>query len=393
VSNSQPAKPSPLRHNDWVRDVLECLLMVSFAGLLSAQDPERGKIADKVICSGNGDVSYALYLPSNYSGDRALPILYCMDPLARGGVPVERFAKAAEAEGFVVVGSNNSRNGPITPVREAISAMVADTRERFHLEPKRTYVAGFSGGSRVALSWAMNGQVAGVIACGAAFGPTTPKGARFYVYEAAGVDDFNYHELHQMSLELARAGAPNRFSEFQAGHEWLPEDLALDALQFFNGKVPARPAVESKQEKNEFVGYEHWKFDLAEADAVKRAAMIKDLRKSADRTNDNQERRVARRVLAGTFIGSVEAARQFAEDKQYDAAVRAWETAALVRPDEPGVWYSLAVASAAAGDRKKALRSLEEAASKGFSDWPKADAEPSLTAIRTDKRYKALAGK
>ncbi len=328
-----------------------------FAGLLSAQD--SGKIIDKVVCSGNADVSYALYLPSNFSRDRAWPILYCLDPLARGRVPVERFAKAAEAEGFIVAGSNNSRNGPMAPVREAISAMVADTRERFRLDPKRAYAAGFSGGSRVALSWATGGQVAGVIACGAAFGPTTPKGARFPVYEAAGVDDFNYHELHQMSLELARAGVPNRFSDFPAGHEWLPEDLALDALQFFNGKVLARPAVESKQEKNEFLSYEHWKFELAEADALRRAAIIQDLRKSADRTADDRERRVARRMLAGTFIGAIEAARQFAEDKQYDAAIRAWETAALVRPDDPGVWQSLAMAAAAAGDRKKERRSLE----------------------------------
>jgi pimeloyl-ACP methyl ester carboxylesterase len=369
------------------------VLVLSLAGVASPQDLERGKITDKVRCSGNGDVSYALYLPSNYSGDRAWPILYCLDPLARGRIPVERFAKAAEAEGFVVVGSNNSRNGPMTPVREAISAMVADTRERFRLDPTRAYVAGFSGGSRVALGWAMNGQVAGVIACGAAFGPTTPKGVRFPVYEAAGVDDFNYHELHQMSLDLSRAGASNRFAEFPAGHEWLPEDLALDALRFFNGKVPARPAEESKREKSEFVSYEHWKFDLAEADALKRAGMIKDLRKSADRPNDDQERRVARRVLGGTFIGSIEAARQFAADKQYDAAVRAWETAALVRPDEAGVWYSLAVASASAGDRKKALRSLAEAAAKGFADWEKAESEPALAAVRTDKRYKALAGR
>ena len=66
-----------------------------FAGLLSAQD--SGKIIDKVVCSGNADVSYTLYLPSSYSRDRAWPILYCLDPLARGRVPVERFAKAAEA--------------------------------------------------------------------------------------------------------------------------------------------------------------------------------------------------------------------------------------------------------------------------------------------------------
>src|SRR6516164_11764075 len=80
---------------------------------------------------GHPGQSYALFVPSNYRADRTWPILYCLDPGARGRAAVERFAAAAEKAGFLVAGSNNSRNGPLAPSREAIGLMVADTHERY----------------------------------------------------------------------------------------------------------------------------------------------------------------------------------------------------------------------------------------------------------------------
>src|SRR5256885_16373675 len=83
---------------------------------------------------GHPGQSYALYVPSNYAADRAWPIVYCLDPGARGRVPVERFAAAAEKYGYVIAGSNNSRNGPVPPVLEAHEAMVVGTDLRFAID-------------------------------------------------------------------------------------------------------------------------------------------------------------------------------------------------------------------------------------------------------------------
>src|SRR6185369_15137924 len=87
---------------------------------LGAQELPRGQVLDRVASRDNPAQSYALYVPSNYSPERAWPILYCLDPGARGRVPVERFAEAAEKAGFLVAGSNNSRNGPLAPSEQAI---------------------------------------------------------------------------------------------------------------------------------------------------------------------------------------------------------------------------------------------------------------------------------
>ena len=71
---------------------------------------------------GDAAQSYALYLPSAYSGDRRWPIIYCFDPGARGPVPVRLF-RAAEKYGYILVCSNNSHNGPWEPINRAMQAV------------------------------------------------------------------------------------------------------------------------------------------------------------------------------------------------------------------------------------------------------------------------------
>src|SRR5882724_626234 len=92
---------------------------------LAGQELRPGEVIDRVPVPGHAGQTYALYLPSTYTPDRAWPILYCLDPGARGKTPVDRFAAAAEKAGVIVAGSNNSRNGPLPPAQEAINLMVA----------------------------------------------------------------------------------------------------------------------------------------------------------------------------------------------------------------------------------------------------------------------------
>src|ERR1017187_1583337 len=154
-----------------MRSTRTFLCVAALAGItLAGEELPKGRIVERVVCNGNKSQSYALYLPAAYSREQAWPILYCLDPGARGRAPVVRFQAAAERSGFIVVGSNNSRNGSLEVAREAIHWLLTDTQERFAIDDSRTYAAGFSGGARLALAWAGNGRIAGVIACGAGFG-------------------------------------------------------------------------------------------------------------------------------------------------------------------------------------------------------------------------------
>ncbi len=200
----------------------------------SAQQLPRGAVIDKVVCVRDSSQSYALYLPTDYSADRRWPILFAFDAGARGRLPVERFREAAQTFGVIVAGSNNSRNGPMAAAVDAMNAMLADTQARFGLSPGRVYLAGFSGGARVAvtLGMAMKGQVAGVIGFGAGFpaGLAPSASVPFAFFGAAGTDDFNYPELQQLDQALERAAVAHRLEVFAGGHEWPPEAVCARAL-------------------------------------------------------------------------------------------------------------------------------------------------------------------
>src|SRR5215470_9939348 len=136
---------------------------------------EQGKTIERVVCSKNAEQSYALYVPSNYSPDHSWPVVFAFDPGARGKIPVELMKDAAERYGYIVLGSNNSRNGPWKPEAEAADAMLQDAQARFNVDLKRIYFAGLSGGARVASQLAQFCKCsAGVLLSGAGFSQSSP---------------------------------------------------------------------------------------------------------------------------------------------------------------------------------------------------------------------------
>jgi hypothetical protein len=205
-----------------------------------AQDLPAGKIIERVVCLKDAGQSYALYLPPNYTTDRRWPVIYAFDPAARGMRPVERFKDAAEKYGYIIVGSNNSRNFPDRPLAEIITVMFEDTQTRFSIDQNRVYTAGMSGGARVAgmvaqsLAQSPGGGAAGVILCGAGFSEAKPpeKPLPFPVFGVAGVEDFNWIELRQLHKALDSIGSANRFVTFDGDHTWAPSDSFLTAVEW-----------------------------------------------------------------------------------------------------------------------------------------------------------------
>ena len=356
---------------------------------LADDDIPKGRLVERVVCTGDKSQSYALYLPAAYSRERAWPILYCLDPLARGRLPVERFQNAAEQAGFIVAGSNNSRNGSLDVAREAIRWLLADTHDRFAIDDSRTYAAGFSGGARLALAWAGNGRIAGVVACGAGFGSVIPKEVPFRIYATAGVDDFNYDEVYAMSRELSRQGVSQRFAQFLGGHDWLPETLTGEALDFLSERLkPEPPPPESPQQKKVALRYSQLQAELARDDDQERRSTIHQLQRDSERPEDSPDRRVARRVMVGFFIGAMEQGRALLDAKQYRDAAQAWELAVLAEPKNAGAWYSLARSRAGMHDKRGALDALDHAIANGFDDRDRIEHDPLFDGLRGDRLHR-----
>lgn len=191
------------------------------AGPAVSSDLPRGEVVEAVSIEADAGQSYALYLPKAFVPDRRWPILYAFDPGARGKVAVDLFKTSAESYGWIVVSSNNARNGPLEPLRAAVKAVWNDTQARFPVDPHRVYFAGMSGGSGPA--WEMGREFgAGVIACG---GPERPRsdslrGLRFALYALAGDGDFNYGPMRSAALGVLREGGRARFDVFEGGHGW-----------------------------------------------------------------------------------------------------------------------------------------------------------------------------
>ena len=372
--------------------VRRLLCVATLAGIaLADEEIPKGRVVERVVCSGDKTQSYALYLPAAYSREHVWPVLYCLDPAARGRVPVERFQKAAEHAGFIVAGSNNSRNGSLDIAREAIRWLLADTHERFSIDDSHSYAAGFSGGARLALAWAGNGRIAGAIACGAGFGSPIPKEVPFRIYATAGVDDFNYDEVYAMSRELSRRGVFQRFAQFAGGHDWLPETLAGEALDFLSERLkPEPPPPETLQQKNVARRYSELEAELARDDDPARRSTIHQLQRDSELPDDSPDRRVARRVLQGVFIGAMEQGHALLAAQQYRDAAQAWEMAVLARPKNAEAWFALAKSRAGTHDKRGALNALERAIANGFDSRDRIEHDPLFDSLRKDPRYAAI---
>ena len=231
------------------RWILLTALACPLAAATAPEELPRGRVIERVVCRADPTQSYALYLPAAYDPARAWPALLCFDPGGRGRVPVELFAPAAEQFGYVVAGSNNSRNGPMGDNATAVAALIADVGQRFVLDPRRLYAAGFSGGARVAIQVAAAGVVQGVVACSAAYpGGETPAQVPFVLFGTAGTDDFNNPEMLRTDEALDAQGVPHRVVFFPGRHDWPPPALAREALAWLalqamrSGVRPRDPA-------------------------------------------------------------------------------------------------------------------------------------------------------
>ncbi len=199
---------------------------------------QTAKLYPKITCYADPAQSYALYLPGTYRDGQPSPVIFIFDPAARGSLPLKIAREAAEKFGYILIASNNSRNGPSAPQAEAANAMWNDAHQRLSLDPRRTYFAGFSGGSRLAVSFTAGckGCAAGVIASGAAFpiGVDPKSVSRFLYFGAVGFQDFNYPEYLELEPVLKESGYTYHLRHFDGGHDWAPSDVWLEALEWFN---------------------------------------------------------------------------------------------------------------------------------------------------------------
>ena len=226
----------------WISRTLLCgLLCGLLAGFVSAppargQEPERfpvGRLVERVAAVRDPTQTYALYLPSAYTPEKKFPALLIFDPRGRAMLAAELFVAAAEAHGWILLSSWDTRSdGPMEPNRKALDALWPEVHERFPTDWRRIYAAGFSGGAMLAFSFGLGtGELAGVIGCGGRPEEHNRKArGTFAHFGVAGRTDFNYSPMRLLDSQVEGWGVPHWFEAFDGPHAWMPAALAGKAI-------------------------------------------------------------------------------------------------------------------------------------------------------------------
>lgn len=216
------------------------LVVLAPAGTAEEKPLPTGVVIPEVAEKADASQTFALYLPSAYSTAKRWPVIYAFDWAGRGKVPADLLSATAEKRGYIVIGSNSSRNGS---AREALAAALAlwqDALSRFSIDQHQSYATGFSGAARNAFVFADQcGCVQGLIAVGAGLPPLSGplRGLSYGVFMTLGTMDFNYPELVALEQQLDALHVPNRLRRFEGDHEWPSPEIVAEAVDWLGLKA------------------------------------------------------------------------------------------------------------------------------------------------------------
>ncbi len=197
---------------------------------------KTGVVYDSVPIPGTDKETYALYLPKSFEASQLSPIVLIFEPAARGRIGVEAFIEVSETYGYILVCSNDSKNGPYNRNFDIANRLFTHIFSRFNVYENQIYVAGFSGGSRLATAIACLAEnITGVIACGAGFSHLPahkPTAQNFSYVGLCGNRDMNYSEMVGVNTYLQKLNFNHTMITYDGDHSWPPKEQLLTAFHW-----------------------------------------------------------------------------------------------------------------------------------------------------------------
>lgn len=359
-----------------------------------------GKVFKRVNVINDTSLSYALYLPKSYDVQKANRIIFIFDAHAGGVLPVEKYKSLAEKYHIILAASNNSKNGQNATVRNhIITEFMGDVEKQFHVDMKKIYTAGFSGGSRVATLVALyNSNVAGVIGCGAGFPQVqNPANTNFQWVGIVGNKDFNYLELANLNRQLKANRFKSSLLVFNGKHEWPPAEIMNDAFRIL---------LENSSYKSTFEAVDNPDNSVLEKKEIQQQQMlarameekpwnwwqkeISTLTNNADKKASSQEALMHDRLVNYLSMISFIYTNRALKSNQTDAAEKYLKIYETVDPDNPDVFFFKAVRFAMLKQDKQALNALSTAMDKGFTEISRIKENSAFNHLRNMSAFKKL---
>ena len=182
----------------------------------------RGVTTDSVEVAENE--SYAIFLPTDFDAKKNWPVLFVCDMEGRARKVISMFLTTAEAEGYVLVGSNNLRDSSSVAQNILVmSRLLKNIKALIPTDGSRIYAAGQSSGARFAsLLPSFIKEFKGVVSIGAPipnYELLTSRNA-FHFIGVVGNQDFNYPNMVAERTTLKQRKFPNQLRIFQGGEQW-----------------------------------------------------------------------------------------------------------------------------------------------------------------------------
>lgn len=195
-----------------------------------------GVIIDSVKITTALTESYAIYFPKKYDAKTPLALVFIFEPDARGKIGIEPFILAAEKYHYILVCSNTLRNGSIQDNIAVANRLFEDVLQTYSIDTSQLYIAGFSGGARLASYFGIStGAFQGVIACGASFNNMDkfiPPSNKFSYVGMVGDRDMNYQEMIGNKQWLDNAKMVNTLFVSHEEHVWPKQSEMLRAFDW-----------------------------------------------------------------------------------------------------------------------------------------------------------------
>ncbi len=181
-------------------------------------------------CSGNTNHTYEVYLPGNAKACVQLPLIVILDPHGSGKTAIKKFIPAADQYKCMLAASNLIKNN-FGNYSTEINSLLEDVRAKYPTNGK-IYLAGFSGGARMALAFGQRNIVDGVIACGALATTNQIITIRAPVYVLTGMQDFNFIETAQYFFRPENTPGNLLIELSEEMHEWPSEQDLSNGIAY-----------------------------------------------------------------------------------------------------------------------------------------------------------------
>ncbi len=190
------------------------------------QAPEILKIETVPNISGNYET-----LQSENKQKARETLIVVIDPHGDGKLAVSEFKGIIENFDCTIIGLNDVENN-VSDFKRKIGNNIKSAERDLNLNVKHLYIAGFSGGARMAFQYALSHKTKGVLMCGAGVNMQKISNLPFPLAMIIGTQDFNFIEQYYSPYSPIVQNKNVLTLLFEGIHEWPPKDDILTAMTF-----------------------------------------------------------------------------------------------------------------------------------------------------------------